>query len=337
MMLKPIERMLGAECSHFSIYNILQYKGADILPGYFKQSGLYYIKEGLGTIGFLRSRFLTVQEELNMVHGVELIELKASKEKIFLNNLKELLNIGEPVIISVDTYHLKSSIFYKERHVKHAIIISGYKNNNFYMIDDSYQYSGELDEIELINASKIIENDEIEFRYAYLNLENIRKHEDLGEHYNIINLNIKYTDGLLSSQELKKLADYNNVDIDNLSVGINSVKEFLKKFQEDISIIVNNNSDFFYKLYQSFMEVSVGRYRYSEFLRELSIHGVGTIYLEEALKEISQDWQVVANMSLKCMIKKDFEVLNRIQNKLEKIIIKEEKFSEKIMMFLDNK
>lgn len=329
--LNPIDRLSGVNCAQLSVFNILKYKGFTHFPGIFKQCGLHYIKNKNDNIGFLRGKYMKAIDELKMVHGIELIELSVNDEQKLIKELKYYIQNDEPIMLSVDLFNLKDNLFYQKKHIKHVLLVVDFDNEYFKVVDDAYRYVGNLTYAELIKAATNDKNKGLNnYEYAYISLENTIINPPHEEYEKVVNLNYTHLIGQVSEKEKVQIAKFSGVSKNRIAVGVESIQKFIEDYQKYVIGGNIKDEELFYNLYLSFMEVAVSHYRYSMFLQEASTNKISSTSRVDMFQELSQDWQVAANMSLKCMYKGDNVMINRIMNKLNNNKEKEVDYLKKI-------
>ncbi|ADV93487.1 MULTISPECIES: hypothetical protein [Bacillus] len=325
--IKPYNRA-GYDCMNLSVTNILFYKNYPHSNSVWKQSGLiYYIDEKYG-IGNLEGSYLTRVQELEWIHNIKVKTIKHKYKNDFLSGIINLLRENEPVLVPVDTYYTRGNMYYQTRHTPHIITIIGYEESLFTYVDDAYGSIAELKPKELIEANSM----NLKYMYIKLPEENYLTKEILLEPIKHNNNNLR---GIISTSNIPDVPGVIK------EFGLSGLEKFLDFYYEhNIDDTFNQSEEKIMEIYRGLSAVSNSRYKYADYLFDISVYYPEIKNIAEAYLFIGQDWKVSANMVLKSTMNNRLNLIQRMLDKVELIMEKEKetlRMSEEIHSIICNK
>lgn len=307
-------RQSGYNCRHLTINTILNFFEYPYTSSIWKQCGLNYVRKNGDIIGELSPNYLDWTEEISWLSGLDLVQISNEDDLLFISTLQNILIEGYPIILNVDLFYMENSIYYEQKHAYHYITLIEIIDEECLILDDTYNFKGKISISSLLKCVKS-ENFNI-YNNGYYIVQNYIKNLDKEDLYEIIKLNVTH---------LKGNAQHTGI----ISVGI---------FNKELKSI--DKSQYSYELYQdiytSLSRISSSRFAYSNFLSGFNNLHDDVGELAETYFELSQKWQVGANMVLKGTVKNSEDYFQRMINKLDEISTMEQQCLSLSESFLDN-
>jgi hypothetical protein len=307
-------RQSGYNCRHLTINTILNFFEYPCTSSIWKQCGLNYIKKNGDIIGELFSNYLDWTEEISWLSGLNIVQINNDDDLLFISSLKNILIDGYPIILNVDLFFMENSIYYEQKHAFHYITLIEIIDEECLILDDTYNFKGK---ISINSLLRCVKSEEFNiFNNGYYLVQNHIKILDKKDLSEIIQLNVNH---------LKGNAQHTGI----ISVEI---------FNNELKLIDKNQ--YSYKLcqdiYTSLSRISSSRFAYSNFLFGFNNLHDDVRELAETYFELSQKWQVGANMILKGTVKNREDYFQRMINKLDEISTMEQQCLSLSESFLDN-
>lgn len=325
------ERIYGANCITLAFSNVLKYKNYENYIYIWKQCGMNYVKEK-NRPGYLNAKFMSITDELMLGDHIDANFVEHDTAEEMVRSIKTYIDKGEPVIVFVDTFELNYHMFYKDKHAKHCVIITGYEDNTFNFVDDFYQVKSVLT-FETLKAATILRLD----------------HDII---HGIITVAIKkeLTDpksAIISTIEKNNTALQGMVDIhidknklEKICNGVKGIESFIAEYTSYVHEPERLSEKTFDDLYTILSRVSNTRYLYSYFLsrgkQEFEMESYNRLC--DGYFQVGQEWKVCSNMMIKAAKakpEKRVELFNRMIKKLHSIKEMELEQLELSKKFLD--
>jgi hypothetical protein len=259
--------------------------------------------------GKLYNSYISIEEELNWISNIGLVKKQCNIPSDFINQIRELINEGIPVIIFVDPIVLPYSRNYKTRSVTHTVTVIAYDKDSLTIIDDVQNFKGRVGIEDILQAAEMVQ-----YRYQIIYLNKNKPNYNITEEdfKEVINRN---TTALLGKSS-KEHPEINQ----NMSVimGVNGIEKFINDYREMPMSIPKNV--LFEELYRSLYGLSNQHALYAEFLSMSSYSNNHYSKLIKVLHEISQEWKIAAIIIYKAKHKNDEELYKSMIRKIEEIV-----------------
>lgn len=331
--LEPLSNLYsGFNCINLSISNILKYKNYPYFKSIWKQCGIHFYLPIDNSLGRLNGHYIPMKDELNLVHGVVLQSEEENDFETYISKVSKLVELGEPVFIYVDSYKLQHTN--TPNSMLHCLLVTGIDQGAFLVVDDAYNFKGEISKEELYRATKfdygwpdkwtVIPN------YSYVALNSAVYELNESDYYQMISLNNKINNNKVSEKELESI--FTIPEGFNLVLGVDGMKAFINNCRD---YVLSNPLDrpIFNKLYSDLSNVANVHYLYAEFLKEAAVYNEEFLKLSEQYQHLGQGWKIASNMMLKGMMKRHEEMMERMLNKVTILIPEAERVFEMSMEF----
>lgn len=302
----------GENCYIMALNNILDYKGFSKFLSLWKICGLFYDANPGHAIGILSPRDLSIQEEMRLIHGVELYTLSSDDVDEVISNVIRIIEDNEPVLVFVDAYELPYHLCYHKNHVKHCITLLDYRNDGFLFLDDHHQVKSELSH-GILKAAMCLDHESINnkhgsFKARWIYCENASKDMNRENFLRVVRHNTSLLSG--SDGVLDYVPDFHEQS------GLDSISVLL----EDLDAIDRSPRDLYAEELQGIHHyinfVANSRYLYCEFLKEGILYHHNVQHLIEKYSLSGQSWKIISNMALKMIYATDRAAMfNRLMNK----------------------
>lgn len=313
------DRTPGEDCFTLALGNILKHKGFSKYLTIWKQCGLSYLKKSNEDFGSISPKYLSIKEELKLIHNIELQDNSSADFNIICNDILFHLKNGEPVIAYIDVHNFSSHSSFKKRHLMHCITLINYCNNNFTFLDDHHRIHDTIDQNSLKNAmnlnwfyeSETYNISSVDCRYALQEITETNLIRTIRNNLNILN-------GSHIDNHYKEVLPNDS----KCYFGINSVNYLI----EDCNNYLLNNefisTEVIDILYDGLSGVANSRYLYCEFLKEgVKFYAELSSFIDKYI-ECAQYWKVASNMLLKSKNLEAYErtsIFMRMVNKLNEV------------------
>lgn len=247
------------------------------------------------------------------------------------DRLEELINNDMPVVAVVDLYYMRYHRAYQREHGAHAVIVTGYNEEEGYVeLFDKYSLSNSdfdgkipINEFRLARSSEnFLGSFSKPIRHLWMEIS-----KSPSFYYN----NLRWKN-IIEESCKRMLGEKSVLGIKcGLSV-IDSFREELLNKKQELS------GDELFSVYRhyynsAFKILSRSRQRFGVFLRQLDSRLLSDI-VEDAvfhLEDSSRRWEIISNMSLRLAITKNLSSIDNLCNQLEEIGNSEALATEKLL------
>lgn len=253
---------------------------------------------------------------------------------IAYSRMKELIDKDMPVVVVVDLYHISYHKAYQKEHGLHAIVVTGYdEEENYVELFDKYKFS----------------NCDFDGRLPIDELMKARGSENCSDKITrpIRNLWMEF-DGngqfVYSEKRWKAVIEescrrmYGERELLGCKSGFNSIEAFRKDLLEKKNKSVDQDFNNLFRNYYSaaFRGISRSRNRFIAFLNTLDSELPQELVTEAAnlLKQSAKAWEINANLSIRLAITKNMSGFDNISEQLIAICNYEGKAVEMLHKFI---
>ena len=204
------------------------------------------------------------------LYGLKLHKKTVKSWKEHREFLRNSVDRGVPVIVHFDCYYLAWDPFYRKEHNNHTLLIAGYDEKGFLLVDPYFRKSGRADDVILEAASQ--------FRYEADGLENF-------------DFAVGHREALLKKEAGLREKDYFR------NFGL--LAKGLAKMSPEKEFFVTDEINIFYhsQLMTKLSRILTNRYRFCLFLKEWE-QTDGGAYCQR-FKNVLAGWQVFKALLLK--------------------------------------
>lgn len=251
--------------------------------------------------------------------------------QIAYERLRELINLEVPVVVVVDLYHMRYHRAFHKEHGAHAVVITGYNDEESYVeLFDKYSLSGSdfdgripLEELQLARSS---ENCLGSYSKPIRNMW-----MEVGKSSRFYYSDIRWK--TVIEESCKRMLG--EKDILGFSCGLEVIGSFKKALflkkqelpEEEIFPVYRYYYNYAFKM------LSRSRTRFGVFLRQLEAElpdrlvDEVSIYLEESARR----WEIISNLSLRLAMTKNAGSIDNLCNQLDRIRDNESRAVEKLL------
>ncbi|MHB8062504.1 MAG: BtrH N-terminal domain-containing protein [Ruminiclostridium sp.] len=240
-------------------------------------------------------------------------------QSIAYSRMKELIDNDMPVVVVVDLYYIKYHKAYQKEHGLHAVVITGYnEEENYVELFDKYRFSNcdfdgqiSIDELMLARTS---ENCSVRYSRPIRNLWM----EFSGQKQFIYNE--KRWMAILEESCRRMCGEK---DLLGCKCGLNSMEDFRKDLLAKKDEKADQELMDFFRFYYSslFRSLSRSRNRFNAFLLALGSALPEELVTEvtSLLKEAAKGWEINANLSIRLAITKNLNSIEKLNEQLNAI------------------
>ncbi|MBW4080393.1 BtrH N-terminal domain-containing protein [Paenibacillus sp. S150] len=304
----------GENCYIMALNNILDHQGFAKFLSVWKMCGLFYDRNTTNRIGALSPRDTSIQEELRIIHGIEL-SLHDSRDAIeLMDKVIHLLDEDQPVIVFTDAYELPYHISYRRNHVKHCLTLLNYCDGEFQFLDDHHQVKGEI-RLEVLQAAACLDHEKLHnrggsYKARWLNCREASSQVGEKAFFDVLRHNVQ----LLSGQEGFLAYTGESHALSGLDA-MDALLSDLERVRQTPAVI---DDEVLSQIHHFITFVANSRYLYCEFLKEGIPYNNELHKLIEAYTESGQSWKVISNMALKTIYATNRSLLfDRMMNKFQ--------------------
>ncbi len=245
--------------------------------------------------------------------------------------LKELIHCNIPVVVVVDLYHMRYHRAYQREHGAHAVIVTGYNEEEGYVeLFDKYSLSNsDFDGKIPINEFKLARSSENflgsfskPIRHLWMEIS-----KNPSFYYN----DLRWKN--IIEESCKRMLG--EKDVLGFRCGLQVIDSFRRELLLKKQELPEDEVFPMYRYYYNpaFKILSRSRTRFGVFLRQLNLR-LPSNFVEEVvfhLEDSARRWEVISNMSLRLAITKNLSSIDNLCKQLEEIRNSEGLATEKLL------
>lgn len=258
--------------------------------------------------------------------------------QIAQDRAKQVIDSGQPVITTVDLFHMPYHDYYQKKHQFHSIVITGYDEvNQTYTVFDKYMigncdFDGTLtfEQLHAGRASEII------FENPKLGTQK-RPIRNLWVELNMDKTYVLTNDKIFKviEESCKRMLGETTVLGEECGLQkIDALRKFFKRKKEtgiddDLEHLLREHYLLYFKrLYRS-------RQRFKVFIHEISdLLPLDADEIIEMLEKSSNHWQILSTLALKLVVSKNLKIFDSLDKQLLSIIELEEQVIQNLNLCL---
>lgn len=248
--------------------------------------------------------------------------------KIAYERLIELIDLGVPVVTVVDMYHMSYHSAYHKNHGAHAVVVTGYNKAEGYVeIFDKYSLSkSDFDgrmSIEALICARNSDNDQGTYTKPIRNMwMEVSKKEGFKPKCDGCKNIIAESSSRMKGEK----------DILGCKCGLPVMKIFTRDLIFKRDTMPDEELFSLLRYYNTaFKLMSRSRIRFVVFLREVSTMICDSEEICICLKDSSEKWEILSNLSLRLALTKNKDIMTNICRQLELIIVTESHAVDKLL------